>query len=56
VHEQKYYRELNGSHPPLPNTEWNSARICSLPLFPDMAFSDVERVVAAALDILNSGI
>ena len=53
VHEQKYYRELNAPHAPLPNTEWNSARICSLPLFPGMEFSDVERVVATARDVLS---
>jgi UDP-4-amino-4-deoxy-L-arabinose-oxoglutarate aminotransferase len=31
----------------LPNTEWNSARLCSIPLFPDMTLDDVERVVGA---------
>lgn len=31
----------------LPHSEWNSARICSIPLFPDMAHGDVERVVEA---------
>ncbi len=31
----------------LPNTEWNSARICSLPLFPDMTDDDVTRVISA---------
>ncbi|HAB74693.1 MAG TPA: UDP-4-amino-4-deoxy-L-arabinose--oxoglutarate aminotransferase, partial [Pantoea sp.] len=30
----------------LPNTEWNSERICSLPLFPDMRDEDVARVVS----------
>ncbi len=47
VHEQKYYREANIEHRfALTNTEWNSARICSLPLFPDMTERDVERVVS----------
>ncbi|ADO46525.1 UDP-4-amino-4-deoxy-L-arabinose aminotransferase [[Enterobacter] lignolyticus] len=46
AHTQKYYRER---YPDLdlPNTEWNSARICSLPLFPDMTDDDVTRVVSA---------
>jgi len=56
VHEQKYYREkLAGQQLSLPNTEWNSARICSLPFFPDMSFADVDRVVAAAQKVLAKG-
>jgi len=31
----------------LPSTEWNSARLCSIPLFPDMTNDDVDRVVSA---------
>src|SRR5699024_6500607 len=52
VHEQQYYRR----HYPglrLPNTEWNSQRLLSLPLFPDMAEADVDRVVTALADILE---
>lgn len=54
VHTQKYYRE----HPDfrsvrLPHTEWNSERICSLPLFPDMTPGDVEDVVRAIKGILK---
>ncbi len=53
VHSQKYYRETlrlpNGA---LPATEWNSERICSLPLFPDMTFEDVDSVVAAIKEVL----
>ncbi|MCL2872992.1 MAG: UDP-4-amino-4-deoxy-L-arabinose aminotransferase [Betaproteobacteria bacterium] len=52
THTQKYYRERY-PHLSLPNSEWNSARICSLPLFPDMQDSDVERVVSAMRDILE---
>ena len=49
VHLQKYYREAMGMRPgSLPETEWNSDRICSLPLFPDMTAADVHRVVEAA--------
>jgi UDP-4-amino-4-deoxy-L-arabinose-oxoglutarate aminotransferase len=55
VHTQKYYRE----HPDfqsvhLPHTEWNSDRICSLPLFPDMTDGDVEDVVRAIKDVLKA--
>ena len=46
AHTQKYYRE-NFPDLSLPNTEWNSARICSLPLFPDMTDDDTSRVIAA---------
>jgi UDP-4-amino-4-deoxy-L-arabinose-oxoglutarate aminotransferase len=54
VHEQKYYRELNPAIPgTLPNTEWNSRRICSLPLFPDMDLADVDRVVGAIKRVLK---
>ncbi len=54
VHQQKFYREtmpyLSGT---LPNTEWNSDRICSLPLFPDMEADDVRDVVTAIKEILS---
>ncbi|MGX9742733.1 UDP-4-amino-4-deoxy-L-arabinose aminotransferase [Pseudocitrobacter corydidari] len=46
AHTQKYYRERYPNLA-LPNTEWNSARICSLPLFPDMTHDDTTRVIAA---------
>lgn len=35
----------------LPNTKWNSERICSLPLFPGMTQDDVTRVITALRDI-----
>jgi len=59
VHEQKFYREhyrdaLVNHEQVLANTEWNSARICSLPFFPDMTFADVDRVIAAAKKVLAS--
>jgi UDP-4-amino-4-deoxy-L-arabinose-oxoglutarate aminotransferase len=54
VHVQKYYREKMNIKPgSLPNTEWNSDRICSLPLFPDMTEGDVKDVVDAIKDILK---
>ncbi|MFG1175090.1 UDP-4-amino-4-deoxy-L-arabinose aminotransferase [Erwiniaceae bacterium CAU 1747] len=46
AHTQKYYRERFPGLT-LPNTEWNSARICSIPLFPTMTDGDVDRVVGA---------
>jgi UDP-4-amino-4-deoxy-L-arabinose-oxoglutarate aminotransferase len=54
VHLQKYYRETMGfGSGLLPHTEWNSERILSLPLFPDMQPEDVSDVVAAIKDILR---
>jgi UDP-4-amino-4-deoxy-L-arabinose-oxoglutarate aminotransferase len=55
VHEHRYYRDVGDTPHPLPNTEWNSARLCSLPLFPDMALEDVDRVVGAIRQILAGG-
>ena len=53
THLQKYYRETLGHRPgSLPNTEWNSDRICSLPLFPDMTEEDQDDVIDAIKDIL----
>ena len=55
AHTQKYYRERgNAAALVLPDTEWNSERICSLPLFPDMTDDDVRRVVNAIRDVLSS--
>jgi UDP-4-amino-4-deoxy-L-arabinose-oxoglutarate aminotransferase len=57
VHLQKYYRESLPVRPGvLPNTEWNSERICSLPLFPDMTCDDVDDVVDAVKEVLKSKI
>jgi len=54
VHEQKYYREKFDLPPgALPATEWNSQRICSLPLFPTMTLEDVEDVVASIKEVLG---
>jgi UDP-4-amino-4-deoxy-L-arabinose-oxoglutarate aminotransferase len=47
VHQQKYYREQAYGSIALVNTEWNSERICSLPLFPLMTNADVARVTDA---------
>jgi UDP-4-amino-4-deoxy-L-arabinose-oxoglutarate aminotransferase len=54
VHTQKYYCDYLGAKcGALPNTEWNSERICSLPLFPDMTRNDVDDVVNAIKEILK---
>ena len=54
VHLQKYYRDSMGiRRGMLPNTEWNSDRICSLPLFPDMTMEDVDDVVEAIKQVLT---
>ena len=54
VHVQKYYTESMGmKRGMLPNTEWNSDRICSLPLFPEMTIDDVDDVVDAIKEVLN---
>ncbi len=53
AHTQKYYRE---KYPEvsLPDTEWNSACLCTLPLFPDMTDDDLARVVRAIHQVLES--
>ncbi len=53
IHKQRYYRETFPGLNHLGNTEWNSERICSLPLFPDMSPKDVNRVVDAIKEILR---
>jgi UDP-4-amino-4-deoxy-L-arabinose-oxoglutarate aminotransferase len=54
VHLQRYYREAHGCVPGmLPETEWNSDRIFSLPLFPNMKDEDVGEVIEAVKDVLH---
>jgi len=53
VHLQKYYMETFGlKRGLLPDTEWNSDRICSLPLFPGMKDQDVGDVIQAIQSVL----
>ncbi|MGE8065789.1 UDP-4-amino-4-deoxy-L-arabinose aminotransferase [Pseudomonas sp. NPDC089569] len=55
THLHTYYRQrFPDIH--LPNTEWNSARLCSIPLFPDMTTDDVERVVGAIENCLDTSL
>jgi dTDP-4-amino-4,6-dideoxygalactose transaminase len=53
VHTQPYYA---AKYPKnigrLPEAEWASDRICSLPLFPEMTEDDVRHVVDAVKDVL----
>jgi UDP-4-amino-4-deoxy-L-arabinose-oxoglutarate aminotransferase len=53
AHTQKYYRERYPALS-LPHSEWNTDRLCSLPLFPDMQDSDVDRVVAALFSLVEA--
>lgn len=54
-HLHTYYRQ-RFPDVSLPHTEWNSARMCSIPLFPDMTLDDVERVCDAIESILDSSL
>jgi UDP-4-amino-4-deoxy-L-arabinose-oxoglutarate aminotransferase len=54
VHTQRFYREtIPVPKDRLQNTIWNSGRLCSLPLFPDMTEGDVSRVASAIKTILS---
>ena len=56
VHQQKYYRDtMKVPSGLLPETEWNSERICSLPLFPEMIYEDVDDVVDTIKSVLKGG-
>jgi UDP-4-amino-4-deoxy-L-arabinose-oxoglutarate aminotransferase len=53
VHLHKFYREHFGYEKGLlPATEWNSDRILSLPLFPDMHAEDIDDVIGAIKEVL----
>ncbi|WP_260958548.1 UDP-4-amino-4-deoxy-L-arabinose aminotransferase [Pseudomonas citri] len=53
THLHTYYRQ-RFPNLYLPNTEWNSARLCSIPLFPDMTVADVHRVVDTIENVLDT--
>jgi UDP-4-amino-4-deoxy-L-arabinose-oxoglutarate aminotransferase len=53
AHRQRFYREHFPQAGGLTESEWNSERICSLPLFPDMTTADVDRVVDAIEEVLG---
>ncbi|WP_454863866.1 UDP-4-amino-4-deoxy-L-arabinose aminotransferase [Pseudomonas hormoni] len=55
THLHTYYRQCFPNIQ-LPNTEWNSARLCSIPLFPDMTSDDVDRVVGAIENVMDSSL
>lgn len=52
THLHTWYRQRD-PHLYLPNTEWNSARLCSIPLFPDMSDQDLDRVVGAIATLMD---
>ncbi len=53
AHLHRYYRETMGfERGLLPNSEWNSDRMCSLPLFPQMTADDVVSVVETIKEVL----
>jgi len=53
IHLTSLYRERGLAGTPLPHTESVAARILTLPLFPAMLDSDVERVAAALGKVLS---
>ncbi|VVP20192.1 UDP-4-amino-4-deoxy-L-arabinose--oxoglutarate aminotransferase [Pseudomonas fluorescens] len=52
THLHTWYRQRD-PHLYLPNTEWNSARLCSIPLFPYMTDQDLDRVVGAIATLMD---
>lgn len=54
AHGHQWYREHTDRWraADLTNTNWNDARICSLPLFPDMTVDDVHDVVSAIHEVV----
>lgn len=53
THLQKYYKDTLGwKVGSLPNTEWNSERIFSLPFFPTMTEDDLRDTISAIKEIL----
>ncbi len=54
VHLQRFYRERFGFREgDLPQAEWNSKRLFSLPLYPLLSENDQERVVNALKKVFN---
>ena len=51
VHSQKFYRDNLSDCPSLPNTDYNSQRIVSLPLFPGMSAAEQQRVIDAMAEL-----
>lgn len=53
AHTQRWYRENRGEWMgQLPNTEWNSARICTIPCFPEMTDGDAASVIDAIKEVV----
>lgn len=47
AHTHNWYRQKETRHLDLSNTEWNSERLLSLPLFPDLTEDDLKDVIEA---------
>ncbi|MCH2152753.1 MAG: UDP-4-amino-4-deoxy-L-arabinose aminotransferase [Phycisphaerales bacterium] len=55
AHTHHWYRNQEYKAPGgLVNTEWNSDRICSIPLFPDMTDEDVDRVIEGIREVCDA--
>ena len=53
IHHHDYYRKTLGIKPgELPNADYASDRILSLPLFPKMTMDDARDVVAVVKDVI----
>lgn len=50
VHQHPWYRQQQPQLS-LPHSEWNSERLCSLPLFPQMTDEQCQRVIKAVKEI-----
>ena len=56
AHTHHWYRNQDCKAPGgLVNTEWNSDRICSIPLFPGMTNEDVDRVIEGMHQVCRAG-
>ncbi len=54
VHHHKYYRsQKSPGQASLENTNWNSNRLVTLPLFPGMSEFDVDRVIDAVQSVIE---
>ncbi|HLI32579.1 MAG TPA: DegT/DnrJ/EryC1/StrS family aminotransferase [Solirubrobacteraceae bacterium] len=47
IHQTEAFRRFHSSRHPLPVCEERAATICTLPLFPGITFSELERIAAA---------
>ena len=55
IHLQPAYAQLGHGRGAFPEAEWSSARVLSLPMYPELTRADVDRVVAGLLDVVEGG-